>query len=91
MTDVVHMFAASCAGSVVFTYVLGIDRHNDNIMIQKTGKLFHIDFGHFLGNFKTKFGVKRERALFVFTPAMAHVLRAVPRAFERFEELACRA
>ena len=60
-------------------------------MIQKTGKLFHIDFGHFLGNFKTKFGVKRERAPFVFTPAMAHVLRAVPKAFARFEELACRA
>jgi len=25
-------------------------------MLTKSGKLFHIDFGHFLGNFKTKFG-----------------------------------
>ena len=38
------------------------------------GKLFHIDFGHFLGNFKSKMGMRRERAPFVFTPAMAAVL-----------------
>tara|TARA_B110000208_G_C11705939_1_gene407556 strand:- start:165 stop:791 length:627 start_codon:yes stop_codon:yes gene_type:complete len=92
MHDAVTNFAASCAGCVVFTYVLGIgDRHNDNIMLQTCGKLFHIDFGHFLGNFKSKFGVNRERAPFVFTPSMAHVLHALPNGYERFEELACRA
>eukprot|EP01052_Picozoa_sp_SAG31_P004889 SAG31_NODE_208_length_20313_cov_6.143119_6_plen_100_part_00 len=36
--------------------------------------MFHIDFGHFLGNYKSKFGVKREKAPFIFTPAFAHVL-----------------
>ncbi len=32
------------------------------------------DFGHILGHFKYKLGIKRERAVFVFTPQMAHVL-----------------
>ena len=36
-----------------------------------------IDFGHFLGNFKSKYGFKRERAPFVFTPQYAHVLGGV--------------
>ena len=43
-------------------------------MITNAGHLFHIDFGHFLGNFKSKFGYKRERAPFVFTPEMAYVM-----------------
>jgi phosphatidylinositol-4,5-bisphosphate 3-kinase len=34
-------------------------------MVNKEGKLFHIDFGHFLGHFKKKFGFKRERVPFV--------------------------
>ena len=59
-------FCLSCAGSCVATYVLGIgDRHSDNIMVTDRGQLCHIDFGHFLGNFKSKFGVRRERVPFV--------------------------
>ena len=34
-------------------------------MVTKDGQLFHIDYGHFLGNFKSKFGVKREFVPFV--------------------------
>jgi phosphatidylinositol-4,5-bisphosphate 3-kinase len=36
--------------------------------LSRSGELFHIDFGHFLGNWKSKFGIKRERVKFILTP-----------------------
>ncbi len=54
--------------------------------------LSDIDFGHFLGNFKQKFGVKRERSPFVFTPQYAQVLdgRKSP-LFKNFVNVCCHA
>ncbi|KAL1502865.1 hypothetical protein ABEB36_007943 [Hypothenemus hampei] len=75
LSKAIEEFTMSCAGYCVATYVLGIaDRHPDNIMIKKTGQLFHIDFGHILGHFKEKFGIKRERVPFVLTHDFVYVI-----------------
>lgn len=93
--DAVDNFMRTCAGYCVATYVLGVgDRHGDNIMISKKGHLFHIDFGHFLGNFKSKMGINRERDPFVFTREMAHVFKSNSfpfMSYDDFEKLCCMA
>lgn len=79
----------STAAYCVASYVLGLgDRHNDNLMMTRSGHFFHIDFGHIVGNFKSKMGVKRERAPFVFTPAMKAVMSG-DHQYEAFVDLCC--
>ena len=47
----IDSFINSLAGYSAVNYILGIgDRHNENIMFDKKGRIFHIDFGYILGN-----------------------------------------
>ena len=40
--------------------------------------MFHIDFGHILGNVKYKFGIKRERVPFILASDFVYIIMKGP-------------
>lgn len=48
-------------------------------------QLFHIDFGHFLGNFKSKLNIKRERVPFILTSHFEYVIKRGEKDKENFD------
>eukprot|EP00835_Amoeboradix_gromovi_P001289 NODE_56_length_25944_cov_0.235287.p3 type:complete len:769 gc:universal NODE_56_length_25944_cov_0.235287:19390-21696(+) len=49
-SDVMDTYLRSSAGYCVMTFILGVgDRHLDNVLLTKQGKLFHVDYAYILG------------------------------------------
>ena len=49
--DMRKRFIKTCVSSCVLCYVMGVgDRHLENILVTKDGKLLHIDFSYVLGD-----------------------------------------
>jgi phosphatidylinositol 4-kinase len=69
-------FARSLAGASLLCYALDVkDRHNGNIMLDRAGRLVHIDFGYMLG--RTPGGLNFEDSPFKLPDEYVRVLGGV--------------
>lgn len=51
MNKAMARYTRSFAGYSVFSFVMGIgDRHLENILLARDGRLLHVDFGYILGH-----------------------------------------
>ena len=72
-TQIQMNFANSLAGFCLLSYYLDIkDRHNGNIMINRDGRIMHIDFGFLLGASPKNIGF--ERAQFKLVKSYVDIL-----------------
>ena len=56
--EIFNNYLLSCAGYGVATYLTALgDRHLENLMLQKNGKMWHLDFGYILGKNPPKKGM----------------------------------
>merc|ERR1712129_473745 len=76
------IYSRSCAGYCIAGY----------IMVRTKGELFHIDFSHFLGNFKSQNIIgdyvtwQREVAPFVFLPAYKYAINNGNKDVDKYNE-----
>ena len=55
LAEAKEIFMKSLAAySLVMYFLQAKDRHNGNILLHRSGKIFHIDFGFFLSNMPGK-------------------------------------
>ena len=75
-------FIKTCVFSCVLCYVLGVgDRHLENILVTKSGKLLHIDFSYILGEDPKNLQVEMK-----ITEDMLEMLGGVnSRSFDKFK------
>jgi phosphatidylinositol 3-kinase len=83
--SIMNNYIESLAGYCVITYLLGIgDRHLENLMIDKNGKLFHIDFGYAMGE-----DPKWNPPLFKLTNEMINAMGGVQSEYYTYFENKC--
>lgn len=81
-------FIQSLAGYSLLCYFLQIkDRHNQNILLDNTGHIIHIDFGFLLSNSPGK-GLKFEKAPFKLTNDIVECMGGInSKYFSKFRKL----